>query len=106
MQFPTIHNNGSDPTKLIEEFLDASEALREAIDLIEGGCGPHARDYFDQQPTVNFEAASAEHTERLQALIKVRGELLSLADNVQKQVDEREAARMVHRAELATVVDR
>ena len=105
MQFPTVHNNGSDPAKLIEAFLDASEAVREAIDLMDG-CGPHARDYFDQQPTVNFEAASAEHTERLQALIKVRGELRSLADNVQKQVDEREAARLVHRAELATVVDR
>jgi hypothetical protein len=101
MQFPTIHNNGSDPARLIEDFLDASEVLREALDLMEGSCGPCARDYFDKQPTANFEAASAEHTARLQAIIKVRGELLSLADNVQKQVDEIAAARLVHRAEFA-----
>lgn len=106
MQFPTIHNNGSDPTKLMGELRDASDALREAIDLIEGGCGPHARDYFAQQPTENFEAASVEHRERLRALIKVRGELMALFDNIQKQVDDREAARILHRANMNTVPDK
>ena len=101
MQFPTIHNNGSDPAKLMAELRDASDALREAIDLIEGGCGPHARDYHGQQPTENFEQASAEHTVRLRALIKVRGELMALFDNVQKQVDERASARAAYRAELS-----
>lgn len=105
MQFPTIHNNGSDHSKLITDFHDAADLICEAIDFMESNCGPHARDYFEQQPTANFEAARAEHTARVQALIKVRGELLSMVDNIEKQVFERSAARLEYRAQIATLVD-
>ena len=97
MQYPTVHNNGSDPEKLISDLFNASGKLHEAIDFVER-CSAHARDYYNQQPVENFSKASAEHSERVQALIKVRGELIALAENVQRQVIERERAREEHRA--------
>jgi hypothetical protein len=96
MIFPTIHNNGSDPEKLIEQYSAAATACREALDLLEA-CSPHSRDYYIQS-TEAMVTASAEHMARIQKLIAIKAELSMLAENVQKQVDAREEQRKLHRA--------
>jgi hypothetical protein len=85
MIYPTIHNNGSDPAKLIDGYREAAEALRVALDKVEG-CAPHCRDYYVAS-TDAMNGASVEHTERIQKLISVLGDVISLLDNVHHQVD-------------------
>lgn len=96
MIFPTIHNNGSDPETLLSKYTAASTALREALELLEE-CAPHARDHYVQS-TEAMVQASKEHTERIQKLISVKAEIAMLAENVQKQVDDREEQRKLLRA--------
>jgi hypothetical protein len=104
MQFPLVHNNGSDPRKLIEGFLEASKAVGKALELVEQ-CQPHARDYHVQSTEAMVEA-SKEHVARVQALIDIRTELMALTENVQDQVDELESKRLKLRGKLATVAER
>jgi hypothetical protein len=96
MQFPKVHSNGSDAGKLLSGFLDTAWVLGGAIDQLTNKCGPHPRDYYIQS-TEAMQEASKEHTERLQALIKVRGELLTLADDVRRQMDKTEEDRKAYR---------
>lgn len=99
MQFPKVHSNGSSPEKMIEGFLDAGSLLNEVIERVTNNCGPHARDYYVQS-TEAMQQASKEHSERLQLLIRVRSELLTLAHNVRAQVDEIEARRKEYRERI------
>lgn len=96
MIFPTIHNNGSDPEKLIEQYSAAVAACREALDLLEA-CSPNARDHYVQS-TEAMIVASSEHVMRVQKLISVKVELNALAEHVQQQVDNREEQRRSHLA--------
>jgi hypothetical protein len=96
MQFPKIHNNGSNPETLLSNFREANDTLGKAFEVLEQ-CYPHPRDYYGVQSTEAMEQASVEHIARLQSIIKVRGELHVLIDNVQKQVDIINEQRILHR---------
>lgn len=96
MIFPTIHNNGSDPSVLLEKYLAAAAACQEAIDLLEA-CSPNSRDYYVQS-TEAMTTASVEYAERIQKMISVKIELSAIAEHIQQQMDNREELRKSHRA--------
>lgn len=77
MTIPTIHMNGTNRNRLLDDICGATNALREAIRKL---CetGPNGRDYYPQGPDA-FRAAQAEHQSRLERLGSVQTELEALA---------------------------
>lgn len=96
MIYPVVHTNGTDPSVLLKNYLDAAAACQEALDLLEA-CAPNVRDHYVQS-TEAMVTASAEHVIRVQKLISIKVELRALAEHVQQQVDNREEQRRSHLA--------
>jgi hypothetical protein len=59
MQLPTINNNGTAPSDLLEQQLEAIKHVRRAIEAVEGTC-PHGRDYVPQGP-INHAGTPSKH---------------------------------------------
>lgn len=79
MHKPTIHMNGTSKNALLESYLGAMEAIRDAIEAVQD-TSPHGRDYYVQEDPDAFVGAVREHQARLKALQTVIGELEQLAD--------------------------
>jgi hypothetical protein len=88
MEKPSIHRNGSSPESLIAGYSLVLEKLVETIRALEAE-PPNARDYYPQG-TNKFGLAVHEHKTRVEALCKVRYELVALMEHVQEQADARE----------------
>ncbi len=91
MLIPTVHLNGTPGERLRDQYMDAVEAVRKAVDAV-CDAGPNARDYYVQGPDAGL-AAQREHEARIKALKTVRDELASIAEGIQDQLDARDAAR-------------
>ena len=80
MMLPTIHLNGTSQDSLLEQFADASEAVRVALQDLQQAA-PHGRDYYPQGPEA-FGRATAEHRKRVDALVGVRHELETIIEGI------------------------
>ncbi len=69
MRIPTIHLNGTSGTELIDQNLEAYEAIRSAVSSVERAA-PNARDFYVQGENAYREAV-AEHAARVKALLAV-----------------------------------
>lgn len=91
MMIPTVHLNGTTGEVLLDQYTAAAQAVQKAISALCDG-GPNARDYYVQGPDAGF-AAQREHEARVKTLKTVRDELTAIAEGLQDQLDERDAAR-------------
>lgn len=83
MRSPTIHLNGTGKVTLTNQYRVMIEAIRDAHKVLQNN-GPHARDYYVQDPEAYAEAAQ-QHMDRMLALSKIEKELTEIAKNVSKQ---------------------
>jgi hypothetical protein len=72
MRHPVIHLNGTSREALMEQYLDARNAVEEAIVAL-GKAGPNPRDYYPVAGT--FGEAAIEHSARVNALRVVSKQL-------------------------------
>ena len=77
---PTVHLNGTSKDELLQGYLDAINALREASVKI-GHAGPNARDYYVQGHDA-FTQARDQHVARLIKLAEVQKELEQIAEKL------------------------
>jgi len=91
MQKPTIHLNGTSGETLTEGYLDAMDAISNAMRKL-GAIAPHARDYYVQGDDA-FHKVWTENAARVTMLQHVRTEIGELLAHVQEQLAEREAIR-------------
>jgi hypothetical protein len=80
MTFPTLHLNGTSAGSLLEGWERAHAALCDAMQAL-AQAAPNGRDFYVQQAGA-FEAAQAEHEERMRRLHEVRRELEALSEHV------------------------
>lgn len=83
LSIPTVHLNGTRGADLVSQHRDASDAVREAMELL-AAAAPHGRDYYVQGPDAYIKAR-AEHDARMGALRKVYEELRGLAIAISRQ---------------------
>jgi hypothetical protein len=81
MIYPTVHRNGTAPETLIDDYLDAANAVYAAMEAL-AKTAPHGRDYYPQEDPGALKRATQEHCMRLERLSSVRRELLDLAGSV------------------------
>jgi hypothetical protein len=91
MMFPTVHLNGTSGEQLREKNLDACHAISKALVAL-AEASPNARDFYVQGNDA-FNKAAKEHQNRWARLQSVYDELSQVAENIQNQVDAREAQR-------------
>jgi ferritin len=87
---PVVNLNGSSPNELIRQNTQAGEAIHQAITALTHAA-PHGRDYQTHQDPEAFAQAQREHRDRIQALIRVRGELQEIVLDLMEQKDARAA---------------
>lgn len=80
---PTIHLNGTAASVLLESYLEASDALRKAMEVLQDAA-PNGRDYYPQGDAA-IHQAGREHRARAEALKRVYNELQELALHVSQQ---------------------
>ena len=80
---PTVHLNGTSKKELMQQYLDAIRALKNARDIMQQG-GPHGRDYYVQGNEAT-QVAIAQHRVRLQKVNDVIAELETIGLAVVKQ---------------------
>ena len=85
---PLVHMNGTSAKDLLEQFVDACHALREAIAAV-NETAPNQRDFYTL-PETAWAQARAEHEARLHRLHSVLAELDGIAENVADQQAARE----------------
>ncbi len=80
MILPSIHMNGTSRAELLAGYVDAIDALDEAIAALRRAA-PNGRDYYPQSPQA-YPQARDEHLARLAALDAIRQEINTLAEHV------------------------
>ena len=82
MILPRVHLNGTDRTTLLDQNLEALEAVRGAIAALERA-QPHSRDYYMLGDGA-VQAAIFAHVSRLQELERISRDLQQLVDHLEK----------------------
>jgi hypothetical protein len=77
MMTPTIHMNGTSQERLLQQVLDTTDALRQALAKLREAT-PNGRDYYPQGPEAIY-AALDEYRDRDKRLRAVLAELEELA---------------------------
>ena len=77
---PTIHLNGTAGKELLESYLKAGDAVRDAIEA-HMEARPNPRDYYVQSPEA-YSWARDQHVERGRKLLEVLEELHELQAHV------------------------
>jgi hypothetical protein len=80
---PSVHMNGTSKRELLDQYIAAIRALRNATEIMAKG-GPHGRDYYVQGSDA-INVAIAQHRVRLQKVNAVADELEAIALEVQSQ---------------------
>ena len=80
MTFPTVHLNGTSKESLLARYVEATDAVRSAIEML-CEAAPNGRDYYLQGPEV-YQVAAAEHDLRVLKLRDVMNDLEDLAQHV------------------------
>lgn len=79
MQIPYITLGGSDKATMLDDLIDAREALRKAREAL-AKTAPNSRDYL--KPNVSFTTAAHEHQARIRIIETLEYELLTLAEGI------------------------
>jgi hypothetical protein len=82
MQLPIIHLGGTSASSLLEDYCDATQAVRAAIAAVQHCAAPNARDYYVSRTPGAYQIAVEEHGERLEKLNSVLKELETIAEHV------------------------
>lgn len=82
MRKPTIHLNGSAKSRLLDAYMDASDALRVALAKLTEA-EPNGRDYYPQGDGAIGEAIR-EHVARLAAVQAVLRDMEALSEHVSR----------------------
>jgi len=77
---PRVHLNGTGREVLLEDYLDAKEAVRLAIGALKA-CAPNGRDYYVIGPEA-IEVAQKQHADRVHRLVLVFQELDFIAQEI------------------------
>lgn len=80
MKTPTVHLNGTPRDRLVEQYSDAANALREALSRMGEAC-PNARDYYTQGPDA-FQEAVKEHGARVERVAVTLREIEQILETV------------------------
>ena len=80
---PTIHMNGTSRDELLNQLVNAADAVFAAIET-HAACHPNARDYYPQGPEACCTAQRA-HKARASMLDTVRRELIEMAESIDAQ---------------------
>jgi hypothetical protein len=80
MQYPTLHLNGTSATDLLEQTLNATHAVSDAITKLEAAA-PNARDYYPAGQDALLWA-SREYQSRIDRLVSVKNELMDIAEHI------------------------
>lgn len=77
---PTIWLNGTSEERLLDDLANARTAITAAIDAL---CvtAPNSRDYYPQGPAA-YEKARHAHILRVEALHKLKQELVEIAEGI------------------------
>lgn len=84
---PVLNLNGTPGERLIDDFLEAGQAINTAIKKVED-TAPNGRDY-QTASTGQYEKAKAQHDSVLKALARMSKMYYDLAELVQDSLDER-----------------
>ena len=82
--FPTVHLNGTNGNVLLQEYVAAMDAIRQAANAL-ANVTVHGRDYYTQAAGA-YATAREEHHTRLKALEDMQSELEEIALKVQEQI--------------------
>lgn len=77
---PTVHLNGTSQRELLQGYVDAIRALREAERAM-AQAAPNARDYYVKGPDVVREAMR-QHADRMVKLAEVISDLEAIAEKL------------------------
>ena len=80
---PTVHKNGTGSEALLTQCCAAAHAIEDALQAARAAA-PNGRDYYVQGPKA-FEAACAEHRDRVARLVSVQAEYESLSERIAEQ---------------------
>ena len=80
MKVPTVHLNGTSKAALLEQAYSAAEALTRALDAL-AEASPNGRDYYPQGDGALAQALT-EHRQRVEAVRRVRDEMVALYEAV------------------------
>jgi hypothetical protein len=80
LKFPTVHINGTSKQELLEQYISACTALRNALVTL-SSIYPNGRDYYPQGPNAIHEAME-QHSNRMAKLRAVLAEIEQLAEHV------------------------
>jgi hypothetical protein len=80
MMYPTVHLNGTSKRELIDQLCNACMAINTALSTVTDA-QPNGRDYYPQGDTATKDALN-EHAARIQSLVKVRDELMEIAEHI------------------------
>lgn len=80
MTLPIVHLNGTGARSLTEDYLQAANAIGDAIEKVQAA-GPNMRDYYCSPDPLAFEKASQEHWARIQKLVEVKDALNAIAEH-------------------------
>ena len=80
LMVPTINMNGTPKARLIDNLVDALEALRAAQKAV-GETMPNGRDYHMQGPDA-INRATAQHVNRIKMLEQIQSELTHIAESI------------------------
>ncbi len=85
MEYPTVHLNGTSKQALLDQQIDAINALRVAASAMRAA-SPHQRDYYvKKDQAVAWARAREEHVLRLRAIDALINELTEIAKEVADQ---------------------
>lgn len=92
MLAPLVHLNGSHGPELARRLEASALALRGALETMVEGMAPNARDYYPISDDA-FSQARREHEARIEKVRDVLAEVEAIWENVQGQVEARDARR-------------
>ena len=76
---PTIHLNGTHPTDLREQYLNAYRACIAASQAL-GKAQPNGRDYYPQGDTAAVNARN-EHAIRIEKIVEIANEMMAVCQH-------------------------
>jgi len=79
---PRVHLNGTSREVLLEDYLDAKQAVRLAIGALKA-CAPNGRDYYVIGPEA-IDVAQKQHADRVHRLVLVLQELDFIAQEIDR----------------------
>jgi hypothetical protein len=87
--YPVVHLNGSSPNKLLEEYMNANNAICNAYAALQR-VEFHSRDYYVHPDPMAFEKAWEVRRRHLQAIEDAREYCMSHAEKLLEAIHEKE----------------